>query len=561
MPVRPNWHGMLWLSLLITATFTACSDTIPQAPTGLEARTQKEESAQQSSRQAAATSNADVQDDVDAESAGEGTAGDKDSQRAGSVRQSKSDAERASQTNRPGQARRTLPQVSERLTIPTQNATISISGSTAWFSGYIDRSSVSALILGSSTLAEHIDKVVINSRGGLPSAAASLGLWLAINQIAVEIEEVCLSVCAEYVFTGAATKLIRDGAIVAWPRTDSTRLAGEETELVEDFFATVGVSPEISSGSETAAVGTGSSNNEAAFWTVSIADMARFGIANVSTEDRGEYPTESVLAEESVVLLELPATARPRLLEPLPEEEHLLLRTSFDRGEVNLNAGTAVYIGLLSRPAVERLLREVAHADPPVDTLVIASGGGETGLGREVGEWVYENQITVVVEGICFSSCANYIFTAAPTKIIRESAVVGWHGSEQQDRYVSINGECVSDIRSDEANSDSTANSELAVRQLSRSVEEEIEFLDKIGVSVDALLYGHMPERCEHYIAAGVAGWTFNIDDMAVFGIVNVTYEGEDVYPTVNGSARTQLIVYDLNGAPPRLLEASTLGQ
>ena len=33
-------------------------------------------------------------------------------------------------------------------------------------------------------------------------------------------------------------------------------------------------------------------------------------------------------------------------------------------------------------------------------------------------------------------ACANYIFTAAPRKIIRSGAIVGWHGSEQSHVYI-----------------------------------------------------------------------------------------------------------------------------
>ncbi len=33
---------------------------------------------------------------------------------------------------------------------------------------------------------------------------------------------------------------------------------------------------------------------------------------------------------------------------------------------------------------------------------------------------------------MCFSSCANYVFTSAANKYIREDSLVGWHGSESQ---------------------------------------------------------------------------------------------------------------------------------
>ena len=53
-----------------------------------------------------------------------------------------------------------------------------------------------------------------------------------------------------------------------------------------------------------------------------------------------------------------------------------------------------------------------------------------------IGEWVFDHQLDVIVDELCFSSCANYIFTAGKNKIIGKDAIVGWHGSEQQDLFI-----------------------------------------------------------------------------------------------------------------------------
>ena len=53
-----------------------------------------------------------------------------------------------------------------------------------------------------------------------------------------------------------------------------------------------------------------------------------------------------------------------------------------------------------------------------------------------IGEWIFDHEIDVIVDEICFSSCANYIFTAGKNKIIEKDAIVGWHGSEQQDPFI-----------------------------------------------------------------------------------------------------------------------------
>lgn len=177
--------------------------------------------------------------------------------------------------------------------------------------------------------------------------------------------------------------------------------------------------------------------------------------------------------------------------------------------------------------SAHNFLSIVRDAETAIDTLIINSSGGVTISARRIGRWVHEHDVTVIVENLCFSSCANYIFTAAPKKIIRDGAYIGWHGSEQQLRYVTppivVNGEIIErgGCRTDE---------EISVIGPGLDTADEEAFLEQIGVSVDALLYGLMPGRCEHYYAAGVAGWSFSIGYMAQFGIANVAYEGDE-YP------------------------------
>lgn len=65
-------------------------------------------------------------------------------------------------------------------------------------------------------------------------------------------------------------------------------------------------------------------------------------------------------------------------------------------------------------------------------TLVVNSAGGEITVGMDFGDWVYERRLDVLVDEMCLSSCANYIFPAARTKVIPRGAVVAWHGSARQ---------------------------------------------------------------------------------------------------------------------------------
>lgn len=262
-----------------------------------------------------------------------------------------------------------------------------------------------------------------------------------------------------------------------------------------------------------------------------------------------------------------PTSETPAEQEPAGTLADIAQPSPSSYGDVYIDGSTAYYIGGITDWSVRLLVELAAETDTAIDTLVINSQGGYTSSGRRLGQWVHEQGITVVVDELCFSSCANYVFTAAPKKIIRDGAYVGWHGSEQQWTYVHPTGECVApgDHVTDWPKPGAYwigADGKL-IRQESEVVDEAT-LLAAVGVVVDALLYGLMPERCEGYLkmvlASGASGWTFSTEDMASFGITNVVYEGDGEYPQPPPADRPAffpLIVYDPDGAPPRVLKAS----
>lgn len=262
---------------------------------------------------------------------------------------------------------------------------------------------------------------------------------------------------------------------------------------------------------------------------------------------------------------------RPALVTPEDPETRArrLANVLRDNARIAIDGSVARFAGVLNPDSVERFFRELGPHRDQIDTLIINSAGGATISGRRIGDWVYEYGITVVVNHLCFSSCANYIFTAAPRKIIRADALVGWHGSEQQHRYVAASRGITLDelvdeqveeifywqelIEDREIDEDERARMRPLVRDARiREVNDfkaEQEFLSRIGVSVEALIYGQMPGRYDRWATSGTYGWTFRIEDMARFGIDNVIYEGEGDYPGEFTDPRRPVIVFDV---PPK---------
>ena len=63
-----------------------------------------------------------------------------------------------------------------------------------------------------------------------------------------------------------------------------------------------------------------------------------------------------------------------------------------------------------------------------IKKIIVDSGGGLADAGLSIGEIIAKSNIDIVVQGVCMSSCANYLFTAGKNKIIN-NGVVGFHGN------------------------------------------------------------------------------------------------------------------------------------
>jgi hypothetical protein len=75
--------------------------------------------------------------------------------------------------------------------------------------------------------------LVITSAGGEINAGMDFGEWTFARRLDVEVDEICLSSCANYVFPAARNKLIRPGALVAWH--GSARQRGLMQQLERDI--------------------------------------------------------------------------------------------------------------------------------------------------------------------------------------------------------------------------------------------------------------------------------------------------------------------------------------
>ena len=257
----------------------------------------------------------------------------------------------------------------------------------------------------------------------------------------------------------------------------------------------------------------------------------------------------------------LPSTAAPVTDAPtsMPEEEYQNepLEQGLPTVDISVDGSTVVIRGDMDIDFYERFLDAVRGKEDTIRTVHIDSGGGVTTEGIKLGEWMFERKVDVVVENLCFSSCANYVFTAGKNKTIKSDSIVGWHGSEQQDEYIARSmglsvEEYAAQVCDEEftepgetpSDSERKACVDELVTQQPMMIKKEQAFLSKIGVNADALLYGLLPGQIEEYGKSSVQGWTFSIEDMAKFGIDNIVYEGAGEYPNEQALQKYEVIVF-----------------
>ena len=215
---------------------------------------------------------------------------------------------------------------------------------------------------------------------------------------------------------------------------------------------------------------------------------------------------------------------------------------------ITVEGSTISFVGDIESQTYRDFLYAVRGKEDQITTIRINSGGGVTEQGMQIGEWVFDHKIDVIVDEICFSSCANYIFTAGKNKIIEKNAIVGWHGSEQQDPFIAAShGITIAELHARNYEElkewgglpPGETKEDFVATMLEMDANDdggEQRFLDAIGVNLYLMVYGFLPDQFDYYFSDDThfGGWTFSIEDMAKFGVDNVSYEGEGQYPSEN---------------------------
>lgn len=171
-----------------------------------------------------------------------------------------------------------------------------------------------------------------------------------------------------------------------------------------------------------------------------------------------------------------------------------------------------------------------ALLSPNISTLKIESSGGNILDGMAMGDWVREHGLNVEVMGFCFSSCANYIFTAGQRKILARTSMLGWHGGATQKPSVDYVNQLL-EFKPEEI--------ALILEDASKQLVRETLFFRDIGVAQISTVYGQREEF--EVVGRDCVGWTYSREAMEAFGMQDIefkdgiwtpplTYQGKCIY-------------------------------
>ena len=202
---------------------------------------------------------------------------------------------------------------------------------------------------------------------------------------------------------------------------------------------------------------------------------------------------------------------------------------------VSIENRELVYEGPISAKNNERAITLYEAAVDKPSTLVITSGGGNVDLGMDLGEFILEHDLDVKVNTFCFSSCANYVFTAGKNKWLGENAILGWHGDAASAYWRDSDINAM--VRHLEGEEKSKEWQELRQHYddiTRKSVVREKQFFKRISTDHAFLTIGLSKDLVKAAVKQKARGWTVTPALLEKMGVSNIKFISSPWQPKNN---------------------------
>lgn len=138
-----------------------------------------------------------------------------------------------------------------------------------------------------------------------------------------------------------------------------------------------------------------------------------------------------------------------------------------------------------------------AVLSPAIQRVVLNSAGGQASTALRMAALIEARKIQVIVDGVCASSCANYLFAAGSARSIRSGSIVLWHGAPDEASRMDMRKQLLELMRKDGLpETDVQENLRREDARLSGWIAEQNKLFDRQGLNVD-VLYGSSKEQTE----------------------------------------------------------------
>lgn len=118
-------------------------------------------------------------------------------------------------------------------------AQVRVQGDTLYYTGNFSKASTAAFDAATAGMARgQLTRLVISSGGGDTVAGRHVGRWVRDMGLVVEVDVICFSSCADYIFPAGRARVIRADAFVGWhgnERQFAVLAARKGTSLVEEL--------------------------------------------------------------------------------------------------------------------------------------------------------------------------------------------------------------------------------------------------------------------------------------------------------------------------------------
>ncbi len=160
--------------------------------------------------------------------------------------------------------------------------------------------------------------------------------------------------------------------------------------------------------------------------------------------------------------------------------------------------------------------------------IILNSPGGDSKSAIQIGMEISKHSFAVVVNNICASSCANYLFPAGKWKIIAEGGILIWHGS-----YASECSHTAHKIDSSTATKKEVDEYKKTIKELQTLNEH---YYRKINVNPRITCLTENIKAAADAITPNSSGFTLTTEAIKLFGVKNlVDFRRTYIRPDMEG--------------------------